>query len=257
MHGGLRSVSAGFVGCSCCSTKRCRVESEMSVLYVRDRDFDRWWTARRRSASNTNFKPGTLESLGLGYESLHAINPGIVVVESSVPGSHSDEHAFREEDIQRLESRVEMNEVVVRSSAVQRLPCEGPRRFTGDRSDDLGWPHVGQGPLSVPIESCPRSRPPAVRSVSAFRNFRWRAVRHSLSPTTARTRGSTAARASCSKDRVEVLQFVGQSVINTSPDPRIDRSPVVITMQVAGWPAEWNCLSGLDAGRGRHGDIRT
>lgn len=35
----------------------------------------------------TNFKPGTLESLGLGYESLKAINPRIIVVESSALGS--------------------------------------------------------------------------------------------------------------------------------------------------------------------------
>jgi crotonobetainyl-CoA:carnitine CoA-transferase CaiB-like acyl-CoA transferase len=31
----------------------------------------------------TNFKPGTLESLGLGDEVLHAANPGVVVIESS------------------------------------------------------------------------------------------------------------------------------------------------------------------------------
>jgi crotonobetainyl-CoA:carnitine CoA-transferase CaiB-like acyl-CoA transferase len=35
----------------------------------------------------TNFKPGTLESLGLGYDKLKAINPGIVLVESSALGS--------------------------------------------------------------------------------------------------------------------------------------------------------------------------
>jgi len=35
----------------------------------------------------TNFKPGTLESLGLRYESLHAINPRIILVESSALGS--------------------------------------------------------------------------------------------------------------------------------------------------------------------------
>lgn len=34
----------------------------------------------------TNFKPGTLESLGLGYDELKAINPGIIVVESSALG---------------------------------------------------------------------------------------------------------------------------------------------------------------------------
>jgi crotonobetainyl-CoA:carnitine CoA-transferase CaiB-like acyl-CoA transferase len=34
----------------------------------------------------TNFKPGTLESLGLGYDVLEAINPRIVVVESSALG---------------------------------------------------------------------------------------------------------------------------------------------------------------------------
>ncbi|OBK87509.1 CaiB/BaiF CoA transferase family protein [Mycolicibacter sinensis] len=34
----------------------------------------------------TNFKPGTLESLGLGYDDLKAINPGIIVVESSALG---------------------------------------------------------------------------------------------------------------------------------------------------------------------------
>jgi crotonobetainyl-CoA:carnitine CoA-transferase CaiB-like acyl-CoA transferase len=35
----------------------------------------------------TNFKPGTLESLGLGYEQLGAINPRIILVESSAFGS--------------------------------------------------------------------------------------------------------------------------------------------------------------------------
>jgi crotonobetainyl-CoA:carnitine CoA-transferase CaiB-like acyl-CoA transferase len=35
----------------------------------------------------TNFKPGTLDSLGLGYDQLKAINPGIIVVESSALGS--------------------------------------------------------------------------------------------------------------------------------------------------------------------------
>jgi len=35
----------------------------------------------------SNFKPGTMESLGLGYEDLQRMNPGIVVVESSALGS--------------------------------------------------------------------------------------------------------------------------------------------------------------------------
>lgn len=35
----------------------------------------------------SNFKPGTLESLGIGYEQLKAINPGIIVVESSALGN--------------------------------------------------------------------------------------------------------------------------------------------------------------------------
>jgi crotonobetainyl-CoA:carnitine CoA-transferase CaiB-like acyl-CoA transferase len=35
----------------------------------------------------TNFKPGTLDSLGLGYAKLKAINPRIIVVESSALGS--------------------------------------------------------------------------------------------------------------------------------------------------------------------------
>jgi crotonobetainyl-CoA:carnitine CoA-transferase CaiB-like acyl-CoA transferase len=35
----------------------------------------------------TNFKPGTLESLGIGYDRLKAINPGIVLVESSALGN--------------------------------------------------------------------------------------------------------------------------------------------------------------------------
>jgi crotonobetainyl-CoA:carnitine CoA-transferase CaiB-like acyl-CoA transferase len=35
----------------------------------------------------TNFKPGTLDSLGLGYESLRAINKRIILVESSALGS--------------------------------------------------------------------------------------------------------------------------------------------------------------------------
>jgi crotonobetainyl-CoA:carnitine CoA-transferase CaiB-like acyl-CoA transferase len=35
----------------------------------------------------SNFKPGTLESLGIDYQSLSAINPGIVVVESSALGN--------------------------------------------------------------------------------------------------------------------------------------------------------------------------
>jgi crotonobetainyl-CoA:carnitine CoA-transferase CaiB-like acyl-CoA transferase len=35
----------------------------------------------------TNFKPGTLESLGLGYDALRAINPRIILVESSALGS--------------------------------------------------------------------------------------------------------------------------------------------------------------------------
>jgi crotonobetainyl-CoA:carnitine CoA-transferase CaiB-like acyl-CoA transferase len=34
----------------------------------------------------TNFKPGTLESLGLGYDALRAINPRIILVESSALG---------------------------------------------------------------------------------------------------------------------------------------------------------------------------
>jgi crotonobetainyl-CoA:carnitine CoA-transferase CaiB-like acyl-CoA transferase len=35
----------------------------------------------------SNFKPGTMESLGLGYDEIAAINPGIVMVESSAFGS--------------------------------------------------------------------------------------------------------------------------------------------------------------------------
>ncbi len=35
----------------------------------------------------TNFKPGTLDSLGLGYDKLKAINPRIIMVESSALGS--------------------------------------------------------------------------------------------------------------------------------------------------------------------------
>ncbi|TVV77265.1 CaiB/BaiF CoA-transferase family protein [Sphingomonas solaris] len=35
----------------------------------------------------SNFKPGTMESLGLGYDEMAAINPGIVMVESSAFGS--------------------------------------------------------------------------------------------------------------------------------------------------------------------------
>ena len=35
----------------------------------------------------SNFKPGTLESLGLDYETLRAINPGIICLESSALGS--------------------------------------------------------------------------------------------------------------------------------------------------------------------------
>lgn len=35
----------------------------------------------------SNFKPGTMESLGLDYETLRAVNPGIVAVESSALGS--------------------------------------------------------------------------------------------------------------------------------------------------------------------------
>jgi crotonobetainyl-CoA:carnitine CoA-transferase CaiB-like acyl-CoA transferase len=34
----------------------------------------------------TNFRPGTLESLGLGYETLQEVNPGVVVVDSSAFG---------------------------------------------------------------------------------------------------------------------------------------------------------------------------
>ncbi|WP_220387323.1 CaiB/BaiF CoA-transferase family protein [Agreia bicolorata] len=36
----------------------------------------------------TNFKPGTMDSLGFGYESLAAINPGIIVSESSAFGNN-------------------------------------------------------------------------------------------------------------------------------------------------------------------------
>ena len=35
----------------------------------------------------TNFKPGTLDSLGLGYDALEAVNPRIILVESSALGS--------------------------------------------------------------------------------------------------------------------------------------------------------------------------
>ncbi|QQD17345.1 CoA transferase [Spongiibacter nanhainus] len=35
----------------------------------------------------SNFKPGTLESLGIGYDDLKALNPGIIVVESSALGN--------------------------------------------------------------------------------------------------------------------------------------------------------------------------
>ncbi|MET0703168.1 MAG: CoA transferase [Mycobacterium sp.] len=35
----------------------------------------------------TNFKPGTMESLGFSYETLRAINPGIIVVDSSALGN--------------------------------------------------------------------------------------------------------------------------------------------------------------------------
>lgn len=34
----------------------------------------------------SNFKPGTMESLGLGYDALSAVNPGIVVIDSSAFG---------------------------------------------------------------------------------------------------------------------------------------------------------------------------
>ena len=36
----------------------------------------------------TNFKPGTMASLGLGYDQLRTINPGIILVESSAFGAH-------------------------------------------------------------------------------------------------------------------------------------------------------------------------
>ncbi|MFV0278007.1 MAG: CoA transferase, partial [Parahaliea sp.] len=36
----------------------------------------------------SNFKPGTLESLGLGYEVLAGVNPGIIVADSSALGRH-------------------------------------------------------------------------------------------------------------------------------------------------------------------------
>jgi crotonobetainyl-CoA:carnitine CoA-transferase CaiB-like acyl-CoA transferase len=36
----------------------------------------------------SNFKPGTLESLGLGYDVLSTLNPGIVMADSSAFGSH-------------------------------------------------------------------------------------------------------------------------------------------------------------------------
>jgi crotonobetainyl-CoA:carnitine CoA-transferase CaiB-like acyl-CoA transferase len=35
----------------------------------------------------TNFKPGTMESLGLGYDALRQVNPGVVMVDSSALGS--------------------------------------------------------------------------------------------------------------------------------------------------------------------------
>ncbi len=41
---------------------------------------------KQSDAVFTNFKPGTLESLGIGYETLKALNPGIVLVESSALG---------------------------------------------------------------------------------------------------------------------------------------------------------------------------
>lgn len=36
----------------------------------------------------TNFKPGTLDKLGLGYDTLTALNPGIILSESSAFGNH-------------------------------------------------------------------------------------------------------------------------------------------------------------------------
>jgi crotonobetainyl-CoA:carnitine CoA-transferase CaiB-like acyl-CoA transferase len=39
----------------------------------------------------SNFRPGTMESLGLGYEQLAAVNPAIVVVDSSAMGSTGPE----------------------------------------------------------------------------------------------------------------------------------------------------------------------
>ncbi|MET0457479.1 MAG: CoA transferase, partial [Mycobacterium sp.] len=35
----------------------------------------------------TNFKPGTMESLGFGFEALQAVNPGVIVVDSSALGN--------------------------------------------------------------------------------------------------------------------------------------------------------------------------
>jgi crotonobetainyl-CoA:carnitine CoA-transferase CaiB-like acyl-CoA transferase len=35
----------------------------------------------------TNFKPGTMESLGFGFEALQAVNPGLIVVDSSALGN--------------------------------------------------------------------------------------------------------------------------------------------------------------------------
>lgn len=43
--------------------------------------------AKKSDVVLSNFKPGTLESLGIGYDQLKALNPGIIVLESSALGN--------------------------------------------------------------------------------------------------------------------------------------------------------------------------
>ena len=86
LDGARQMDAAGKVGYSCALGNRNKRSLGLNLRS----DAGKSLFARLVGCSDvvlTNFKPGTLDSLGLGYDQLKAINPRIIVVESSALGS--------------------------------------------------------------------------------------------------------------------------------------------------------------------------
>lgn len=86
MDGARQTDAPGKVGYSCVLGNRNKRSLGLNLRS----DAGKELFARLVSCSDvilTNFKPGTLESLGLGYDKLKAINPRVILVESSALGS--------------------------------------------------------------------------------------------------------------------------------------------------------------------------